>query len=169
MTRSGYSVAGAFSSMTGAFSFTSGFSGAGCSSTTSGSGFANIVHIQAPINVKRGYPSEIKAPTPTNAIKAMNQTFVRADSHASKMDEYLSWKIGRHTSRHDAEGQQHNAQHSRPFRQLALVVILCNSFSPIFHYAFTYFWFGSFGLSGIVSLSLPCSTRGLMCFFLFLV
>lgn len=93
MTRSGCSVAGAFSSTTGAFSFTSGFSGAGCSSTTSGSGFANIVHIQAPINVKRGYPSEIKAPTPTNAIKAMNQTFVRADSHASKMDEYLSWKM----------------------------------------------------------------------------
>jgi len=48
---------------------------------------------KAAINVKSGYPSEIKAPTPNNAIKAMNQTFVRADSHAPKIDEYLSWKI----------------------------------------------------------------------------
>ena len=36
------------------------------------------------------YPSEINAPTPTNAINAMNQTLVKADSHAQKIDEYLS-------------------------------------------------------------------------------
>ena len=89
MTRSGCSVAGAFSSTVGATPLTTDVSGAGCSSATSGSGFANNVQIQAPINVKSGYPSEIKAPTPTNAIKAMNQTFVRADSHAPKIDEYL--------------------------------------------------------------------------------
>ena len=93
MTRSGCSVAGAFSSTVGATPLTTDVSGTGCSSATSGSGFANNVQIQAPINVKSGYPSEIKAPTPTNAIKAMNQTFVRADSHAPKIDEYLSWKM----------------------------------------------------------------------------
>ena len=36
-------------------------------------------------------------------------------------------------------------------------------------YAFTYFWLGSFGVSGIVSLSCPPSTKGLMYFFLFFV
>ena len=34
-------------------------------------------------------------------------------------------------------------------------------------YTFTYFWLGAFGVSGIVSLSCPASTKGLMYFFLF--
>ena len=34
---------------------------------------------------------------------------------------------------------------------------------------FTYFWFGSFSLSGMVSFSSPSSTRGFMYFFLFFV
>lgn len=42
---------------------------------------------------RRGQASEINAPTPINAINAMNQILVRADSHAPEIDECLSWKM----------------------------------------------------------------------------